>query len=170
MEVLVDIRFKPYVAPCLFTKHQNEAEHRNAIKRAIFKTVNEAYNESTDDPDTYLHQPESDDDIECVFGADDPERIVSTALRWNERIRDNFVWALRELEARRAKNGGEYPIDNAVTYQLKKAAMALDNHFYDFADYAVLIDNYLEVTLTEEMIEAIKAEPEYYAIIEVWPK
>lgn len=137
--------------------------------RTLFETVRNIYNNCANDDEAYLIDEFSD----CVFGEHEPERVIGEASAWNQRIREDFRRALAQLYAERSKNAGVLPLDNQITYELKKAAMALDNDFYSFAELATCLgekQDYFNSVIKGEELAAIQQNPENYALIEVWPK
>lgn len=99
--------------------------------------------------------------------------MIREASAWNQRIREDFCRTLDNLCAERANNAGVFPLDNQITYELKKAAMALDNDFYSHAELATCLgemQDYFNTAIKAEELAAILQNPENYALIEVWPK
>ena len=137
--------------------------------RELFKIVQSIYNSCADDSEAYLIDEFSD----CVFGEDKPEKIIREASTWNQIIREDFRRALAQLYVVRAQNAGVIPLDNQITYELKKAAMALDNDFYSFAEQATCLgktQDYFKTVIKDEELAEIRQNPKNYALIEVSPK
>ena len=134
----------------------------------LFSQVETVYEWSADDDEAYL----CDSIGECVFGMDNPEELCQIARGWNANIIEDFDLALRELLKDRAEKGA-YRLDTQITYELKKATMALDNSFYSFAEYATCLgenQNYLKTIITESELADVQQNPSAYALIEVYPK
>ena len=108
----------------------------------LLHVLKDAYNEEADDDEAYLAIDHvADDDI--IFGSDNPQAILDAAKEWNILLQDNLREALNGYVVSFNKNKGhDNPtavLDNTATYELKKAAMAVDNDFYAFADDALYI-------------------------------
>lgn len=146
----------------------------------LFNTVKDQYNEQADCSDAYLHEYGDvsglAENLGLVLGARDPDTIRDTAENWNKRVQKDFDNAVKTLaRSLRPLPDGTYPwLDGSSTeiYALKKAAMALDGQFYDFADYALLVNQaqYFTTVLTSIELTDILRNPGQYAIIEVSPK
>lgn len=137
--------------------------------RELFETVKDIYNRCAADDEAYLVDEFSD----FVFGENEPEKVTREASAWNQEIREDFCRALDNLYTERAKDAGVFTLDNQITYELKKAAMALDNDFYSHAELATCLgetQDYFNTTIKAEELADILQNPENYALIEVWPK
>lgn len=153
-------------------------ESANDLAISLFNRINENYLDQSGDNEAYLLNPEgkSDSAAEDMFlidGMEKPEEIVKEAAGWNKTLEDAFSKALEAVRADVKNTPGAWLNANYVKiYQLKKAAMALDDDFYEFAESAVLIDDHvgLKCRITEEELNDIKAHPDDYAIVHVWPK
>ena len=138
---------------------------------ALFKSVEEIYNNCSSDSDAYLRDSIYDDDF--VFGDEQPQEIIQRAESWNAQLQEDVRRALENLEQIRRKNGGEYPMDSLDTYQARKALLALDNRFYDYAECATCLgqeQDYFETIIREEELRDIQIHPERYALVAVYPK
>lgn len=148
-------------------------EQRLELTQHVFKYVRNLYENSISDcSDAYLADPISFDNVSCVFGFESPIAIVELAKKWNAQIVENFEVAVKKLEEIK-KSTGSYPIDSPETYEMKKAAMALDNSFYDFADTASGVNRWrssFSALLSDEDMRAIEQNPSIFALIEVYPK
>lgn len=153
-------------------------ESANDLAISLFNRINADYLDQTADGEVYLLNPKdkSDTAAEDMFlidGKEKPEEIVKEALDWNKGLEDAFSKALEAVQAD-VKNtlGAWLNAKYTNIYRLKKAVMALDDDFYEFAESAVLIDDHvgLRCRITEEQLNDIKAHPDDYAIVHVWPK
>lgn len=147
---------------------------REELTKSVFDAVRSVYDTCCGVPDAYLKE-EHPLEIQCVFGNDeaDPQMIQAEAANWNLRLRADFEKALTAVKDYAGNGYRGMPLCNMQTYFLKKAAMALDNTFYAFADYATLLDSghtCLRAVISEEDLARIIEHPENYAIIEVYPK
>lgn len=141
---------------------------RNEVVLEVFNAVSEVYNDCCGISDAYLQSMEPHE-IQCIFGRETPKTIVQEAEKWNDRLRTNVLAAMSDV----VTLVEPIPLDTPATYELKKAAIALDNSFYAFADYATLLSNdhaCLTAIVRDEHLQTIREHPENYAIIEVYPK
>ena len=139
--------------------------------RNLFETVNNLYEASTSDSSCWLYEQDVSD-INCVFGFDEPEHIILEAEKWNGEIVRHFHLALAALDAEKERTG-KLPMDNTLTYDLKKAVTALDGCFHEFAETAVALKpacDYFTSLIEPKQLQDIKEHPENYATIIVWPK
>lgn len=138
----------------------------------VFKYVNSVYNDTAPDNEAYLHEEEPED-IECIFGSDNPDAIVKAAEGWNKQLLDDFTHALKQVPIDLSPESlADYKYSSQI-YALRKAAMAIDGAFYSYAEYALLVDSnatYFTTVLHTAELKEIQANPENYALIEVWPK
>ena len=144
--------------------------HRNRSE-ALFKDVEEIYNDCSSDSESYLRDGIHDEDF--VFGDEQPQTIIQRAESWNARLQEDARQALEKLEQVRRNNGGVYPMDSLDTYDARKALLELDNRFYDYAEYATCLgenQDYFETIIREDELKDIQAHPERYALVEVYPK
>lgn len=146
-----------------------EIPDRSDMLRELSNFVENEYNGMIDDGDsTYLRDIEDDN---YTFGGEAPEKIRDIVKSWNANIRKVAFEAMKALMA----FGDALPIDTPETYRLKVAAMALDNSFYPFADYLVIVSNefghtQMQPELPGQMgINAVQT-PERFCVVEVFPK
>lgn len=117
-----------------------------------------------------------EDHKRAVAEIDDEIRNIDMASGWNRRVQKDFDTAVKSLAGQlKPLPDGTYPwLDGSSTaiYELKKAAMALDGQFYDFANHALLVNQaqYFTTVLTSVELSDILQNPEHYAAIEVSPK
>lgn len=128
------------------------------------------YDDSCDDDEAYLH----DEADSIILGRDDKDAVITEAEQWNDRLIRDVETAIANMKQKKAETGS-WPVDNSTTYELKKAAMALDNDFYAYTDYAVAkpVDAspvYLETTLHDIERDEIKSHPEQFAVVEIYAK
>lgn len=145
-----------------------------------FNMVKSEYNDSASCDDAYLYDPGDDiesaaEEHDLIDGAVHPEEIIAIAQAWNQRLMDEFDRALAELQKSvpLGPNGKhDWLSQPQKIYDLKKAVVAIDGSFYDFAEDVLLVNeaNYFTTVLTDEQLAAIIANPELYVCIEVHPK
>lgn len=153
---------------CLVNIETLANEDRTA--RNVFKIVKSLYEDSTDVRDSYLYEPDDDSDIDCIFGSEHPDIILENAQSWNQKIVNDLNRCIKQEYTADDLDSDTY---NPLLYDLKKAAMAADNDFYAFADYATAIDPdqaIFRTTLSKKESLAVFAHPENYALIEMYPK
>ena len=132
----------------------------------VFVRVRDQYYDEVSTPDAYLK-----DCYYVAFGKEAPSRIIQLAQGWNNTLLKDFL----EAQANYMKVLGTEGIksfDTPSSYALKCAAAAIDNSFYDFAEYAIYSQDtpYFTTVMTDKLLSAIEAEPERFALIEVSPK
>lgn len=145
----------------------------NAEKsQAVFEHINTIYTNTAQDKEAYLYE-DMPEDIECVFGSDDPDTILRTARNWNKRLIDCYNLALSKIPVDLRPESlatRKYP---ASIYALKQAVLALDDSFDSYSDFAFLPDfyqDYFNAIIPDCDLKKIEEHPESYAIIYVWPK
>lgn len=168
MRILMDI-----------TPYCDSTDPRDSMIQTLADVLSVAYNEEAADKEAYLAVDALNDTC-TIFGMDNPEEILYAARDWNDQLRTDLQVAITEfskmIDASRTDGGTKVGLDNAATYNLKKAAMAADNDFYSFAEYALYIPNarngalYFRTVLEAEDLQLIQAFPEKYAIIEIEAK
>lgn len=161
---------------------KKDARHADAgspeeLAKMLFRTAVEAYNDQAADREAYLHEPDEDDyaeDLSFVDGAADPDAIREMALGWNGNIAKAFDGSLSAVMSCAKGDGpGKWlSVPGPLVYGLKKAAMALDNDFYSFAEKALLVNDqgYFTTRLQAAELADILAHPENYAAIDAAPK
>lgn len=142
------------------------------VKTWVFQALNEAFNDQTSDPETYLY--DSTDDKNFIFGALAPEKVIETAKDWNQEIKKAFITALGGLGDPDV-TADNLPMDNDKTYKLSCAARELDNVWWQHADHCVYLPNpqgfpYFRCILPDECLEDIINHPEQYVIVDVYVK
>ena len=140
------------------------------LQEEIVSLLRNLYNDCADDEEAYLR----DEADEVVLGRDKPDARIREAEHWNDKIRRDFDIALSQMEQQKDKTG-LWPVDDQTTYALKKAAMAIDDDFYSFSEYAVTrpltgAPRYLEVVVRPEELEFIRRHPEQFAIVDIAAK
>ena len=168
MRILMDI-----------TPYCDSTDPRDSMIQTLVDVLSVAYNEEAADKEAYLAVDALDDTC-TIFGMDNPEAILCAARGWNDQLRTDLQVALTEftktLDASRIDCNTRAGLDNAATYNLKKAAMAADNDFYSFAEHALYIPNarngalYFRTVLEAEDLQCIQEFPEKYAIVEIEAK
>ena len=76
---------------------------RDVVAQEIYSAIVSQFNDQTECVDTYLYNPSAEDlSNNIVFGIEDPKTVTETAARWNEKIQqqtlDAIKNALPELE------------------------------------------------------------------------
>lgn len=146
-----------------------------------FRSFDDAYNENASDGEAYLHQPDETEGAAAalgfVDGRSDPDAILHEAGLWNRRIANDFDAVLKQFLSSVPEHGRDGPaawltVPSPTAYALQKAVTALNGQAHDFADYALLVNGYgYPTSLFEpDQLDAIRAAPENYAILEVQPK
>ena len=157
------------------------AQTPDQLAQALFNRLQNAYLDQSGDREAYLLQPDvcgkhAAETLSFIDGMENPETLKKEAENWNRRLEASFTMALHNMECtlkRRPGMGARWlSAPDPLLYDLKKAAMALDDDFYCFAECAVLTDVHdtLQCRLEDEEKNDIAAHPENYAILQVWPK
>lgn len=151
----------------------------NELAETLHKQVCQLYNESVSDSEAYIQSIPAgvlpSRHLELVAGTIDPESIKSIGQSWNDTQSEAFTRAIKNVYEHAGRTSGQtlwHTAPKTDIYVLKKAAMALDDDFYDFADRALLVDKYGRFTtiLTADEICEITEHPEQFACITVYPK
>lgn len=156
----------------LKTLYDTNREWHDALLEDVFNEICSLYERSIDDSEAYVHNSEIEDENMhgICFGFMHPKSVVLTARGWNGDIRQKFADAVLTLQKNHTPDG-KLPLDNPFTYAVKKAAMALDNDFYPYAEQAVALNetnNYFECIIDEKKFAEIAAYPERYAVAVVY--
>ena len=156
-----------------------EANDPNEVAAGAFSSVQSQYEDEASLDDSYLYEPDDPetfaDELCLVDGLTDPERIKEIARGWNKRIQDEFDRCVTAIHhAPQDLDGTVMYLQAAPStiYDMKKAAMALDNSFYDFAENLLLVvrEGYFTTILKDEDLADIEAHPENYVKIDVSAK
>lgn len=151
---------------------------RDETARTLFRIVADEYQDEASCSDAYLHQPDSDkglaEELDLICGVDHPYKIRDIARSWNSDVLKEFDRSIKALMDK-APTGADgvrdwFAAGSTLIYDVKKAAMALDSDFYDFAEDALLVRRYFTTVLTELELKDILDHPENYAVITVSPK
>lgn len=151
-----------------------------AVCQRLHELVKLEVEEHLADPEAYVVDYDGDM-IGHILGAVEPEQLRSAAAEWNSNIRRNLLLAIGQLiedvgqMGVAATNSNTLWLDSATTYNLKKAALAADNCFFDFAEDILNLPNdmgytYLSAIISDQQLAAIMAAPEQYAILPIWVK
>lgn len=135
---------------------------------SVLREISALYAESVADSEAYIDDDSPFNGI--CFGFTNPKSVALTARGWNDNIRKTFADAVLALEKNHTPDG-KLPLDNSLTYEVKKAAMALDNDFYAYAEYAVALketNSYLACVIDDKSLADIIARPERYAVATVY--
>lgn len=163
-------------------KSEREPEQTpDQLAKALFNRLQNAYLDQSGDREAYLLQPDvcgehTAEILSFVDGMENPETLKKEAENWNHELEASFTMALRNLECtlKRKPNMDAKWLNapDPLLYDLKKAAMALNDDFYCFAECATLIDIHdtLQCRLDSKEKNDILEHPENYAILQVWPK
>lgn len=159
---------------------REDAPSADLLAHALFQKASDAYNGHTTDTEAYLRPiPDGESPssyLKLIDGTAKPDDIRTMAREMNDRICDRFTQALSELYHHTKKKPNGEPLwlsaPDTDIYALKKAAMALDNDFFTFAESGILIDEHdcLATRLSSEEIKAIALHPEQFASITVYAK
>lgn len=179
MDVLVRLNNFGYEAENISVTKGNQIPVE--IRKDIFSSIRTEYEDSANDKESWLY--EEFDSERFLFGLLEPERLIDWVLAWNGEIRNALYNAmtavLDEADACARRDGTEIAeslvLDTPKTYALSCAAREADNHWYDYADHAVLLPNscgytYFQTIIPDEYLKDIRENPQDYAIVTVFPK
>jgi hypothetical protein len=113
------------------------------------------------------------EESDVIFGKDHPEQLTAAVEKWNENIVATLVNELKSfIQANPEWDKGHIKLESRATYGLKKAAIAADDGWYDFADQAVFLENmfgfpYFRQILDDKQIQHIVRNPGDYIIVDV---
>ena len=156
-----------------------ETDNPNEVAAMAFSSVSSQYETEASISDSYLYKPDDPDnfaeEVNLVDGTTNPDEIKSIAKSWNDHIQDNFDKCLRAMSASPQDLDGTVQYLMAAhdtIYEMKKAAIALDNSFYDFAEDLLLIvpEGYFTTIIPPNQMAEIEANPENYVKIDVTAK
>jgi len=146
-----------------------EITNKSDMLQELSSYVKSEFNGMLDDGDsTYVRDIEEG----CyILGSEAPKKIHDIAKSWNANIRKEAFEAIEALLPFR----NTLPIDTPATYRLKVAALALDNSFYPFADYLVIVANefghtQMQPVLPKQMEAFAIQTPERFCVVDVFPK
>ena len=144
--------------------------------KSLASVLQAEYNDAANDSEAYLATDYIDYE-EALLGSEEPLGLLKVVHNWNLHIQKTLHSALTDIIRRYGSieklNPENITLDDSLTYDLKKAAMAADNSFYDFAEAAVYIPAgasnalYFRTVLTPYDISRIKAAPQEYALIDI---
>lgn len=169
----------------LLPKERPDNAAPDELARILFDIAKNVYNDTASNSEAYLRQPHPDADfaaeLRLLDGADNPNYVKNIANAWNQQIAMDFERALNAAETNvqcapdPIKNGARrqwLTCPAPKIYDLKKAVLALDGVFYEYADKALLVNpnGGFTTLLTDDQIKDINTNPQNYAVIEVFPK
>lgn len=134
--------------------------------QSIRNTLATVFEDQRQNPEYQVHPLLQESDI--IRGNLCPDDLIQQAENWMDQIKSKFMEAMIPF---RNKNLDDLPCDNTKTYLMKKAAMALDNDWFDQSDFAVYLPNatfgisYFSVFLTKEQLVDILSHPDHYLIV-----
>lgn len=134
-----------------------------------------AFDEQADSREAYI-STDCAEDMDALFGRDEPFLLTVEAQGWNKAIQTEFARSLKNfIEKNPDWEKGEITLDNSDTYTLKKTAIAVDNSWYDYAERMTYLDNefsfdYFQPALTDEQLKKIADNPEDYVIVDITVK
>lgn len=96
-----------------------------------------------------------------VFGAIDPEQVVSIAAGWNIGIRNAFRTALTAFSA-----GYDMPLPRVMADTLHNALHEVCDAWWDGASHCLYLgDGRFHCLLTDQQLEDIRQRPEQYIVL-----
>lgn len=151
------------------------------IMSMLFGYIKMGYKVAAHDEELYLR--DGFDDGQFLFGLTEPEKLIKRALAWNGEIKtalfESMLAVLSEAEANAKRDGlgidNGLVLDTKKTYVLSCAAREADDHWYYYADHAVLLPDSAGYTdfrtvLPEEYLRDIQENPQDYVVVTVYPK
>ena len=151
------------------------------IQARLFSTIKMEYEDAARDKESYIHNGYSSENF--LLGLTEPEKLIERALAWNDEIKDALCKAMTDVfgqaeantQDREERLAAGITLDTDKTYALSQAAREADNHWYDYADHAVLFPNsagftYFQTIIPDAFLADIKANPQDYVVITVYPK
>lgn len=170
-KILMEIPQDDFSSEDIKTDPQSACQRLYAIAKAEIE-------DGLTDQEAYVPEMYCTYDEDFIIGALTPEALKAAAIAWNPTIRQDLLTAIAQFMESALQDDSikrDFALDTAATYGLKKAALAADNCFFDFADHIVNLPNeqgysYLRTILHENELARILAAPERYAIIPIWVK
>lgn len=148
------------------------------LNDSIFPTLKMCYEAQAECSDAYLDIKQVQASA-VIFGFESPEDIRKVAWGWNFRIGTELADAIKSIVLASAPSGrlecfssSALQLDTPMSYRLKKAAIAADNSWFDFADYMTLLPNDVGAfdfhpLLSDASCKLIMDNPEEYFLLEV---
>lgn len=153
----------------------------NDILKDLYSSIKMEFEEAAQDKEVYLYDGFTDDQF--LFGLAEPEKVAKRAREWNGEIKtalfESMLAVLSEAEANAKHDGLGIPdgivLNTDKSYALSCAAREADNHWYDYAEHAVLLPNsagytYFQTIIPDEYLKDIQQNPQDYVIVTVYPK
>ena len=143
----------------------------------LFHSIQGIFNDECRNPDAYLSDAFDKDSV--VLGIYEPDKLIETVSSWNDSIKKAFVAALRgvlpDTGAIETIDVESIPMDTTKTYELSCAVRELDNLWFEYAEHGIYLPNemgyaYFTTILDPYYEESIKAYPEEYLLLSVYPK
>ena len=139
----------------------------------ILSALSSAYNDEASDSESYL-STDSVGKENFTFGAVDPAEFLVELAKWVPNIQKEFVDRLSKVYVP-GMDSANIKMDTNETYELQKAARALDNNWHSWSDYGVYLENsqgypYFRVFPNEQEMAMVKEHPEELFILCVYVK
>lgn len=142
----------------------------------LYHSIQGIFNDECRNPDAYLAGFDKDD---IVLGIFEPGKLIEGIASWNNSIKEAFIEALKntlpDMRTIDAINAENIVMDTTETYELSCAVRELDNHWFECAEHGIYLPNemgyaYFTTILDPYDEENIKAHPEEYLLLYVYPK
>lgn len=144
-----------------------------AVYRHVLDALSSGFNDNATDPESYLYISDFDVD-QFTLGFKDPHELVAKVDRILPDIKRNFVNSLGKVYTP-SMDPSELKEDTSDTYNLQKAARALDNSWHSYSEWGTYLENgcgyaYFSVFPDPGQMRDIHECPENYILVEVYVK
>lgn len=144
-----------------------------AVYRQILDAVSSGFDDNATDPESYLYTSDFDVD-QFTLGFKDPDKLIAEVDRILPDIKRGLVNSLSKVYTPGMDPAG-LKEDTLDTYDLQKAARALDNSWHSYSEWGTYLENgcgyaYFSVFPGPGQMRDIHERPEDYILVEVYVK
>ena len=144
-----------------------------SVYRQILDALSSGFNDCASDPESYLYTSDFDVD-QFTLGFKDSDKLIAEVDRILPGIKRGLVNSLSKVYIPGMDPAG-IKEDTPDTYDLQKAARALDNSWHSYSEWGTYLENgcgyaYFSVFPDPGQMRDIHEHPEDYILVEVYVK
>lgn len=144
-----------------------------AMYRQILDALSSSYNDNATDPESYLYTENLDPD-DFIFGFKTPDKLMAEVGGWLPDIKRNFKDCLDRVYTP-GMDPDKLKEDTSETYNLQKAARALDNSWHSYSEWGAYLENscgypYFTVFPDPGQMREIYEHPEEFVLVDIHVK
>lgn len=144
-----------------------------SVYRQILDALSSGFNDCASDPESYLYTSDFDVD-QFTLGFKDSDKLIAEVDRILPGIKRGLVNSLSKVYIPGMDPAG-IKEDTPDTYDLQKAARALDNGWHSYSEWGTYLENgcgyaYFSVFPDPGQMRDIHEHPEDYILVEVYVK